>query len=96
MQQSSVFIVLNCDKETFNGRLSCTYDRAHRLCGYWEVGLVNLTKTDDTVYVLCDLIDYSYVNNLKFQLLDYFSHQSLQHIHCTKLVHKRFSTINIE
>lgn len=87
--------MLTSDKDAFNGRLTCTYDRGIRLCGYWEVALINLNTSDDVVYALCDLIDYSFVNNKKVQLLDCFSQKS-HHPHYTKLANKRFSTINVD
>jgi hypothetical protein len=87
--------VLTCDKETFNGRLSCSYDRLHRLAGYWEVALVDFTKTESPLYVLCDLVDYSYVNNAKVQLLDCVNNTPHQPNYI-KLMHKRFSSLNID
>jgi hypothetical protein len=94
--QSSFFIVLTCEKENFNGRLSCTYDRMQRLTGYWEVALVDFNKTESPIYVLCDLIDYSHINNSKVQLLDYVTHSSTRQPNYIKLMHKRFSSINID
>ena len=89
--------MLTSDKDTFNGRLSCTYDRVQRLTGYWEVALVDFSKTKSPLYILCDLIDYSHVNNSKVQLLDYFSsQQNLRMPNYIKLMHKRFSSINID
>ena len=95
MQQSSFFLVLTCDNENFTGRLSCSYDRLQKLSGYWEVALVDFNKVETPVYVLCDLIDYSYVNNSKVQLLDYVSSNNRQPNYI-KLMHKRFFGINID
>ena len=96
MQQSSFFIVLTSDNDTFNGRLSPTYDRVQRLTGYCEVALVDFTKTESRFYILCDLIDYSHVNNSKVQFLDYFSPQNLRQANYIKLMRKCFSSINID
>jgi hypothetical protein len=96
MQQSSFLIVLTCEKESFNGRLSCVYDRVQRLLGYWEVALVDFNKTETPLFITCDLIDYSFVNNSKVQLLDYFSSQSARQPNYIKLMHKRFSSINVD
>src|SRR5271156_1789801 len=97
MQQSSFFIVLTCDKDAFTGRLSCSYDRVQRLSGYWEVALVDFSKTENPLYVLCDLIYYSYVDNYKVQLLCYVSpppnNRTPNYI---KLMNKRYSAINID
>src|SRR5437773_3605898 len=96
MQQSSFFIVLTCDKDNFNGRLSCIYDRVQRLHGYWEVALVEFNKTETPLFITCDLADYSFVNNTKVQLLDYFSSQSIRQPNYINLMHKRFSSINVD
>lgn len=94
MQQSSFFIVLTANKDNFNGRLQCTYDRAFRLSGCWEVALLNLSKSDDAVYVFCDLVDYSHVNNNKVQLLDYYTENHQPEY--VKVLYKRFNTINVD
>ena len=67
-----------------------------RLTGYWEVALVEINKTAEPLYILCDLIDYSHVNHRKVQLLDYYTTQHLRHPNYIKLMHKRFSCINID
>jgi hypothetical protein len=96
MQQSSFFLVLTCEKELFNGRLSCVYDRLQKLNGYWEVALVDFNKVESPVYVTCDLIDYSYVNNSKVQLLAYVNNNNTHQPNYVKLMHKRFYGINID
>jgi len=92
--------MLTCQKKNFTGRLNCTYDRPYRLCGSWEVALISFTRTKVPVYILCDLMDYTEVNDSKVQLLDYFytehgikSNGRTQYV---KLLHKRFNTINID
>jgi hypothetical protein len=96
MQQSSFFIVLTSDKENFNGRLSCSYGRPLRLSGYWEVALVDFNKSDVPLYILCDIIDYSHINQTKLQLLDYISIHNSHPPNYIKVMHKRFSSINID
>ncbi len=88
--------MLTSDKENFNGRLSCSYARALRLPGYWEVALVDFNKTDEPLYILCDVIDYSHVNHSKVQLLDYTSMQNSHSPNYIKVMQKRFSAINID
>ena len=89
--------MLTWDKDTFSGRLSCTYSRPHRLVGYWEVALVDFNKTATPLYITCNLIDYSHVNNSKMQLLDYISTtQNSRQLNYIGIMHKRFSTINID
>jgi len=99
-QQQSFNLMLTCQKKQFTGRLSCTYDRPYRLCGSWEVTLISFTRTNAPVYILCDLLEYSNVNQCKVQLLDYFYSwhdiKSGGHTQYVKLLHKRFSTINID
>ena len=91
--------MLTAQKKHFTGRLSCTYDRPYRLCGSWEVKLISFTRTNLPVYILCDLIEYSEVNQSKVQLLDYFylwhdikSGGYTKHV---KVLHKTLNTINI-
>lgn len=99
-QQQSFNLMLTCQKKQFTGRLSCTYDRPYRLCGSWEATLISFTRTNLPVYILCDLLEYSEVNQCKVQLLDYFYSsygiKSEGHTQYVKLLHKRFSTINID
>jgi hypothetical protein len=97
MQQSSFFLVLTCEKDAFSGRLSCMYHRMQRLTGYWEVALVDFSKTESPIYMMCDLVDYSYINDSKVQLLDYVTpSNTFHHPNYIKLMHKRFSSINID
>src|SRR3981189_3824379 len=97
--QQSFNLMLTCQKKQFTGRLSCTYDRPYRLYGSWEVTLISFTRTNAPVYILCDLLEYCDVNQYKVQLLDYFYSwhdlKSGAHTQYVKLLHKRFSTINI-
>ena len=60
----------------------------------WLLGSSTLAKQMKQ-YIFCDLVDYIHVNNSKVQLLDCFS-QSSHQPHYIKLVHKRFSTKNID
>ena len=64
--------MITCKKMKFNGRLSCAYDRPYRLSGEWEAALISFSHTHVPVYILCDVVDYSEVNQHKVQLLDYF------------------------
>ena len=92
--------MLSCQKKKFTGRLSCRYDRPYRLCGSWEATLISFTHTKVPVYILCDLLDYTDVNDSNVQLLDYFYSasgiKSDGRTPYVKLLHKRFNTINIE
>src|SRR5271156_5124400 len=99
-QQHSFNVMLACAKKQFTGRLSCSYDRPYRLPGCWEAVLISFTKTEVPVYIMCDLLEYTDVNQNKYQLLDYFYSsngiKSTGHTPYTKFLHKRFNTINIE
>ena len=92
--------MLTCAKKQFTGRLSCSYDRPYRLPGCWEAALISFTKTEVPVYIMCDLLEYTDVNQNKYQLLDYFySSNAIKgggYTPFTKVLHKRFNTINIE
>jgi len=92
--------MLTCLRTEFTGRLSCRYDRPYRLCGSWEAALISFTNTVKPVYILCDLLDYTYINKSKVQLLKYFysprgitNGSELQYV---KVLHKGFNTINID
>ena len=92
--------MLTCVRTEFTGRLSCRYDRPYRLCGSWEAALISFTNTKKPVYILCDLLDYTYINKSKVQLLKYFySPQGItdgaepQYV---KVLHKGFNAINID
>ena len=68
-----------------------------RLTGYWEFSLVDFSKTESPIYMMCDLVDYSYINDSKVQLLDYVTpSNTFHHPNYIKLMHKRFSSINID
>ena len=69
-QQHSFSLMLATPLKDFTGRLSCTYDRPFRLCGCWEAALISFTHTRKPAYILCDLLEYTEVNNHKVQLLD--------------------------
>jgi hypothetical protein len=86
--------MLTCKTTDFAGRLSCRYDRPHRLCGSWEAALVSFTKTTKPVYIMCDLLDYSYINKNKVQLLKY--HHDSSKANYVKVLHKGFNSINID
>lgn len=93
--------MLTCSKKDFAGRLSCSYDRPYRLIGCWEVRLVSVTPTSMPVYIMCDLVDYTEVNQSKQQLLDYiYASKTIKCINhrspYVRLLHKRFNTINID
>jgi hypothetical protein len=99
-QQHSFSLMLATPLKDFTGRLSCTYDRPFRLCGCWEAALISFTHTRKPAYILCDLLEYTEVNNHKVQLLDYFysewgikTNGRTQYV---KVSNKRFSTINID
>src|SRR5271156_4065839 len=92
--------MLTCSKKQFTGRVSCTYDRPYRLPGCWEAALISFTKTEVPVYVMYDLLEYTDVNQYKYQLLDYFYStngiKSGGYTPYTKVLHKRFNTTKIE
>jgi hypothetical protein len=92
--------MITCEHKNFNGRMSCVYDRPYRLSGVWEAALISFTHTNVPVYILCDIVDYSEVNQQKVQLLDYFYSsygiKSGGRTQYMKLLNKRFNSINID
>src|SRR5271156_6552812 len=65
-QQHSFNVMLTCAKKQFTGGLSCSYDRPYRLPGCCEAALMSFTKTEVPVYIMCDLLEYTDVNQNKY------------------------------
>src|SRR5271156_2353717 len=95
---SSFFTVL-----TSNGGFECnldkTYDKPFRLTGEWEVALTHL-KFDEKfspLFVFCDLVEYSKVNEFTMRFLDLFNPNILRNSspQYAKVVRKRLSSINV-
>ena len=60
----------------FADRISQKYDKPFVLNGDWKVTIVRLKFEHKDVslgvYVFCDLVEYSYCNGKRMQLLDYW------------------------
>jgi hypothetical protein len=68
----SFYITLVEKQANFNGTLQADFSKAFRLRGEWEVGVISLVSTlpNTLVWVFCDLVDFSYVNNIPMQIVD--------------------------
>lgn len=90
---------MTMEGDDFRGTLNQQYDRAFRLNGEWEVALTHLRIRTMTapLFVFCNLVDYSYVNNSRMQLLDFANGHEIRNYtpRYVKVVKKRFSTINV-
>lgn len=92
---SSFYAVLRSE----GGSLGQSYDRPIRLNGEWEVALthLNFPERGFPVFVFCSLVDYSYIDNMRVQLLDYWNTKNFRVASpiYSKVMKKRFSDINV-
>lgn len=93
----SFFIVLTNSEFEYN--LTQDYDEPFRLMGDWEVALTHLRFEEKLipVFVFCDLVEYTKINNCTMRFLDLVNPSSLRNSapHYVKVARKRFSSINI-
>ena len=96
---SSFSIVLTSSSLAFAGTLSHAYERPFRLSGEWEMALTHLKCEEKPwpLYVFCDLLEYTHVDNNMMQFLDYCNTNTLRNPYprYVKIAKKRFSSINI-
>jgi len=53
--------------------LRANFYKAFRLRGEWEVGVISLAaaaNSDALVWIFCDVVDFSYINDSSFQIVD--------------------------
>ena len=85
--------------EEFNETICRHYDRPFRLSGEWEVALTHLKIQENPrpVIVLCDLVEYTHVDDTMMRFLDYYDTQCPRNSYpkYSKVVNKRFSSINV-
>ena len=94
----SFHVILTIDSEKYTGSISSKLNKEICLRGDWEVALVqsNILMNDaEDVFVFCDLIDYTYYNENRIQLLAVYKYKNYEKMY-TRLIKKRFSTINME
>ena len=88
-----------CKAGEYKGKLSVIYQTPIVLKGHWEVGVTQLLqpKSDRKFFVMCDLVDYSYINNMKHRFLQFVNNDkvdtSSSYVSVTKKV---IESINIE
>jgi len=100
----SFYITLNERQQHFTGALRAEFSKAFRLRGEWEVAVVSLAATnpDNLVWVFCDVVDFSYVNNVPLQMLDILEAGGNKKIRknvkplYVKVLKKTFLSINVE
>ena len=93
----SFHVVATVNADKFNGMISIKLNKEICLRGDWEVALIdsNLSlKNDESFFVFCDLVNYSYYNENCVQLLGVCKIKIEKFY--MRLIKKRFSTINME
>jgi hypothetical protein len=67
----SFIITFHKTKDEFQGVLNMHFDRALRLRGEWEVGIITLYMPDapSQIWAFSNVVDFSYVNEVPMQLL---------------------------
>src|SRR5436190_23911526 len=94
----SFFIVLTRPSEKFTGNLNVQFENPYRLHGDWEMAVTSLSYSGTfPLFILCDLVGYSHVNNCKLKYLDFFDNvcrnSSPRYV---KVIKKRFQSINVD
>ena len=95
----SFYIVLTADADSFDGKLHLNFERPYNLQGKWEMAVISFSyDRNEKVFLFCNLVEYSYVNNTKMQFLDYLNTKNIKNPHprYVKVNRKRFANINVE
>jgi len=100
----SFYITLSEKLDNFTGSLRADFSKAFRLRGEWEVGVISLaaTNSDTLAWVFCDVVDYSYINNIPLQLVDILEPCGNKKIRrngkpmYVKVIKKTFLSINVD
>ncbi len=83
----------------FEYNLTQNYDRPFRLSGEWEMALTHLEVEGNLtpLFVFCDLLEYSKVNDSAMRFLDLVNPDCLRNSspQYVKVARKRFSSINV-
>ena len=88
-------------EDDFKGTLQTHYSKPFRLRGDWEVTVYfcNMDKMAGNVWIISNVADFSYVNEMAIQLLDVVDlskgAKSKKPMY-TRVIRKTFSTINME
>jgi hypothetical protein len=83
----------------FKGTIRRIFDGEYRLNGEWEMAVTQLTFEENwPVFIFCDLVDYSHVNNQQMQFLDYFPTTTTRNElpRYVKIIKKHFDSINVD
>ena len=95
----SFFVVLMMGKDAFHGKLRQTFERPFKLSGDWEMAVASLAlDKSQSVFVFCDLVGYTFVNDAQMQYLDFYSPSAIRKNspQYVKVEKKRFSCINVD
>ena len=100
----SFYITLSKKQENFTERLRADFSKAFRLRGEWEVGVISLAaaNSDTLVWIFCDVVDFSYINDSSFQIVDVIDSGGGKKIKknakplYVKVIKKTFLSINVE
>lgn len=95
----SFTVVLEANKENFNGTLQCIYSKPFRLRGDWEVAVQYCHMPDETkhLWLFSNIVDFSSINETSMQFLGYIdmSEPKCKPMYM-KVVRKTFASINME
>ena len=84
----SFHVILTTNSEKFEGSILTKLNKEICLRGDWEVALVqsNLLMNDsEDVFVYCDLINYTYYNENRIQLLSAYKNKIMKKCICVCL-----------
>lgn len=96
----SFFVNLYTEAQGFRGSLHSQFSKPFRLRGDWEVGVYtcHMSGNAGTVWVMSDIVDFSYVNDVPMRVIDVVDasqHKNSKPMY-VKVIRKRLSSINIE
>ena len=81
----SFHVILTTDSEKYEGTITSKLNKEICLRGNWEVALVQSNLSVDDIqdyFIFCDLVDYSYYNDTRIQLLAAYRHKNYKKCIC--------------
>ena len=96
----SFYVTLEAKQDTFKGVLQTEFNKAFRLRGEWEVGIISCytPKFESVFWVFSNIVDFTYVNEVPMQLMDVLETGKLKIRKplYSKVIKKTISSINME
>src|SRR5271163_1446548 len=96
----SFYVTLEANKDTFKGVLQTEFNKAFRLRGEWEVGIISCYTAgfEGIFWVFSNIVDFTYVNEVPMQLMDVLETGKLKIRKplYSKVIKKPISSINME